>query len=176
MKTAYSADVKIANATTEELPDILALLSECELPQEGLAKHLSSTLVARNGNRVVGCSALELYQENALLRSVGVNPSFRGHGLGARIVKATLELAKDRKVSHVYLFTETASRFFLKLGFKPIQRSDVPQEVRRSVEFTTLCPDTATVMVISFGGGEVQYPRQSLNSTGVTILSSNSSL
>lgn len=155
MKTAYSADVTIANATQEELPDILALLQECKLPTEGLAEYLPSTLVVRNGNSVVGCSALELYQENALLRSLAVNSSLQGHGLGARIVKVTLELAKDHKVTHVYILTETASRFFAKLGFKPIQRSDVPQEVRRSVEFTTLCPDTATVMVTSLGGGRV---------------------
>lgn len=151
MKSAYAADVRIAKATKEELSDILALLGECELPKEGLANHLCTTLVARNGHKVVGCSALELYQENALLRSVGVDSSFRGQGLGERLVKSAVELAMHHKVSHVYLLTETAGGFFSKLGFKLIQRSDVPEEVRRSVEFTTLCPDTATVMMISLG-------------------------
>jgi len=30
-----------------------------------------------------------------------------------------------------------------------IQRSEVPQKVQRSVEFTTLCPETAIVMAIT---------------------------
>jgi len=149
MKRVYSADVKIGSASQDELPDILALLDECELPQEGLAAHLSTTLVARNGNRVVGCSALELYQEYALLRSVAVKPSFRGQRLALHLVRTALDLAKHHQVSTVYLLTETASRFFSELGFKSIQRSDVPQKVRGSVEFTTLCPDTATVMMLS---------------------------
>jgi amino-acid N-acetyltransferase len=148
-KGKHVADVTIDSTGKDELPDVLALLDECKLPKEGLADHLSTTLVARKGSRVVGCSALELYRENALLRSVAVEPSFRGQRLGERLVRAALDLARDRKASCVYLLTETASRFFSKLGFESIQRSDVPEEVRRSVEFTSLCPETATVMMIS---------------------------
>ena len=60
-----------------------------------------------------------------------------------------LDLAKHHQVSAVYLLTETANKFFAKLDFKPIQRSDVPQKVQSSIEFTTLCPDAATVMMVS---------------------------
>lgn len=148
-------DTTIHNASQDELPDILALLDECELPREGLAAHLPTTLVARNGNEIVGCSALELYQESALLRSVAVKPSYRSRGLGRRLTEAALDLATHNKVSNVYLLTEGADLFFSKLGFEPISRSNVPQKVQRSVEFTTLCPDTATVMtkVLSHGFG-----------------------
>ena len=155
MKGENPPDTTIHNASQDELPDILALLDECELPREGLAAHLPTILVARNGNEVVGCSALELYQESALLRSVAVKPSYRNRGLGQRLTKAALDLATHRKVSNVYLLTETANLFFSKLGFEPISRSNVPEKLQRSVEFTTLCPDTATVMakILSRGFG-----------------------
>ncbi|MGA3297975.1 MAG: arsenic resistance N-acetyltransferase ArsN2 [Candidatus Bathyarchaeia archaeon] len=130
------------------MPDILALLDECELPKEGLAAHVSTTLVARNGNEIVGCSALELYQECALLRSVAIKPSYRRRGLGRRLTRAALDLAMRHKISNVYMLTETANTFFSKLGFESISRSDVPEKVQRSVEFTTLCLDTATVMTM----------------------------
>lgn len=149
MKSDYSRDVTIDKAKQEDLLEILALLDECGLPKEGLAAHLSTTLVARNGEELVGCSALELYQEFALLRSVAVKPAFRKRGFALRLTKAALDLAKYYQVTSIYLLTETANTFFSKVGFIPVPRSDVPQKVRRSVEFTTLCPDTATVMKMS---------------------------
>jgi amino-acid N-acetyltransferase len=148
-KDVQSANIEIGGARQKELPDILALLDECGLPGEGLAPHLSTTLVARGGKQIVGSSALEMYEEFALLRSVAVKPSFRGRGLARRLTRAALDLARHHQVKAVYLLTETADTFFPKLGFKSIRRSDVPEKVQRSVEFTTLCPDTATVMEIS---------------------------
>jgi len=151
MRNEHSDRVTIGAAKQEELHDIFALLDECELPKEGLAPHLSTTLVARNGDEIVGCSALELYQEFALLRSVAVSPLSRGKGLALRLTQATLDLARHHHVMAMYLLTETASAFFSKVGFKSVQRSDVPKKVQQSVEFTTLCPDTATVMMYRLG-------------------------
>ena len=142
-------DVTITSARREDLPQILELLEECELPKEGLAPHLSTTLVARKGKEVVGCSALELYQELALLRSVAVKPSFRKRGLGLNLTGAALALAKYHNVTKVFLLTETARTFFSKLGFVEARRSVVPENVKQSVEFTTLCPDSCTVMTKS---------------------------
>jgi amino-acid N-acetyltransferase len=143
------AGAPIGAANRDELPEILALLEECGLPKEGLATHLSTTLVARLGKEIVGCSALELYQEFALLRSVAVKSPFRKRGLALKLTRAALDLAKRYKVTNVYLLTETASPFFSKVGFMRVPRSDAPENIQRSTEFTTLCPDTATVMAIS---------------------------
>ena len=146
---SISRDVTIATPRREDLLEIFALLEECNLPKEGLAPYISTTLVARKGIEIVGCSALELYQEFALLRSVAVKPGFRKQGLALRLTRAALDLAKEHHVTNVYLLTETASTFFSKLGFLQIPRSNVPENIKRSVEFTTLCPDTATVMMKS---------------------------
>jgi arsenate reductase len=149
MRTEHPEDATIGAAKQEDLRDIFALLDECELPKDGLAPHLATTVVARNGNKLVGCAALELYDEFALLRSVAVRTSFRGRALGVRLSKAALDMARRHRVKTVFLLTETAETFFAKLGFVTVPRSEVPQKVQQSVEFTTLCPDTATVMSIS---------------------------
>jgi amino-acid N-acetyltransferase len=120
----YSADVLIAKARKEELPEIMTLLDQCGLPREGLADHLATTLIAREGMDIVGCSALELYEEYALLRSVAVKETHRRRGLASRLTKAALDLARDHQITTVYLLTETASTFFPKLGFKLIPRSE----------------------------------------------------
>ena len=149
------AGAPIGAANRDELPEILALLEECELPKEGLATHLSTTLVARMGKEIVGCSALELYQEFALLRSVAVKPFFRKRGLALNLTRAALDLAECYQVTNVYLLTETASVFFSRVGFIRVPRSDVPGNIQRSTEFTTLCPNTATAMTMSM----VQHDR-----------------
>ena len=42
--------------------------------------------------------------------------------------------------------TETAARFFSKLGYQVVGRGEVPQAIRVTREFSNLCPDTAIVM------------------------------
>lgn len=125
---------------------VLALLEENALPTEGLVEHLDATLVAREGQRVVGSAALEVYPDGALLRSVAVASSHRGRGLGRALANAALGLARTRNVTSVFLLTTTAEEFFPKLGFVRIDRADVPAGVRASVEFTSVCPASAVVM------------------------------
>ena len=143
-----ASSVSIGMAKKEEAPAIMALLESCELPQDGLSDHLATTLVARYSGNVVGSAALELYGENALLRSVAVEESMRGQGLGRRLTASAMNLAKQHGVAEIYLLTQTASSFFSRFGFKSIPRSDVPYSVQNSVEFTKACPVTALVMKV----------------------------
>jgi amino-acid N-acetyltransferase len=59
---------------------------------------------------------------------------------------AAIGLARRLEVPAIYLLTTTAERFFPKFGFERIQRTDVPATVQTSIEFTSACPSTATVM------------------------------
>ena len=137
----------IAAAGTKDLPAIFALLEESDLPKEGLAAHLSTTLVAQKGTEIVGCAALELYQELALLRSVAVKRAFRKQGVGLALTSAAFDLAREYKVTDVYLLTDTAGVFFSRQGFVEIPRSDAPERIKRTIEFTSLCPETCMVMM-----------------------------
>ena len=137
----------IAAAGTKDLPAIFALLEEGDLPKEGLATHISTTLVAQKGTEIVGCAALEVYQELALLRSVAVKRAFRKQGIGLTLTSAACDLAWEYKVTDVYLLTDTAGVFFSKQGFVQIPRSNAPEKIKRTIEFTTLCPETCMVMM-----------------------------
>src|SRR5262245_37530502 len=130
-------------ADTDEL---LRLLAQNHLPADGLADHLGTTLVARQDGRIVGSAALELYPDGALLRSVAVAPALQGQGLGAELTAAALALARDLHVGAIYLLTTTAKGYFPRFGFEPVTRDDVPPGVKGSVEFTSACPSSATVM------------------------------
>ena len=72
----------------------------------------------------------------------------RGTGLGVRLTEAALALAVERGVRSVYLLTETAGEFFPRFGFRTVTRDEVNPAVKASEEFSSLCPESAQVMVL----------------------------
>ncbi len=138
--------MQIERAQPMDAPAIRALLRRSGLPQDGIEDHLATAIVAYDGALVVGCAAVELYGMHALLRSVAVDATWRGQGLGQQLTQAALDLARACGVHDVYLLTETASAFFPRFGFRPVARTVVPVPVQQSVEFTGACPASALVM------------------------------
>lgn len=139
-------DPQIEAARPTDAADVLGLLSQHKLPLDGLTEHLGTTLVARRAGRIVGSAALELYEDGALLRSVAVAVDQQGCGLGHELTNAAIRLARDLHAPAIYLLTTTAEGFFPKFGFERIARDEVPMSVQASVEFTSACPSSATVM------------------------------
>jgi amino-acid N-acetyltransferase len=140
-------EARIELAHPSDLPEILALLAECDLPEAGLRCSPGTLiLAARDVDSLVGCAALEVCGEHALLRSVAVAADRRGEGLGDRIVEAALKLACRLRVAEVYLLTDSAEDFFARHGFEPVLRSRVPGAVAASPGFTTCRCVDATCM------------------------------
>lgn len=139
-------EILIEKATDADAGDILELLKRASLPTDGVLLHLPTLLIARRIGRIVGTVALEIYPEGGLLRSVAVDASLRGHGLGHRLTEAAIREAEARRLPALYLLTTTAEDFFPRFGFVRVTRDEVPASVRQSVEFTAACPDSAVVM------------------------------
>lgn len=140
--------MEIRSASSRDLPQILTLLREAELPQLGVDGILEQTLVIQADGYLIGTASLEVYGNSALLRSVAIHRDHRGQGSGTRLVEAALALARKSQVKRVYLLTESATGFFQRLGFRVISRSEVDEAVQRSAEFTSLCPASATCMAL----------------------------
>ena len=140
------AQIQIERANPADADEVLHLLDRNHLPLDGLEDHIATTVVARHDGHVVGSAALEIHADGALLRSVAVAPELQRHGLGHELTDAAIRLARDLHVPAIYLLTTTAERYFPKFGFERIQRSEVPAGVQTSVEFTSACPSSATVM------------------------------
>jgi len=138
--------VTIAPARVSDYDVVAALLEREHLPLQGLRQHFENAIVARAGNRVIGCAALEVYEGGALLRSVAVDAEYRGGGVGRDLTHALIQLATRRRVPAGYLLTTTAERFFAKFGFEIVDRADVPASVLASEEFIHACPSSAIVM------------------------------
>ena len=140
---------RIDTASPADLVDYRELLARAGLPPEGLAECLPDALVARRDGLLQGAVALETYGDQALLRSLVVAPATRGGGLGGALVDAALALARRRGVATVYLLTETAAPFFAHRGFATLARADVPTAVQESVQFRSVCPQSAIAMTLA---------------------------
>lgn len=144
--------LRIENAETSDFPAIAALLREINLPPDDIERHLEGFLVARSSEAatghdiLIGSVGLEIYGKSALLRSLAVHPDFQRNGLGTRLVSGITQTARDQGVTQLYLLTDTAEDFFKRLGFKLVSRDEVPEEVKQSIEFTTLCTESPSMM------------------------------
>ncbi len=94
----------------------------------------------------VGYGGLEIFDTDALLRSVVTLPPARNHGIGRAIVAALEREAVSFRCRAIYLLTTDAAEFFLRLGYVTCPRVDVPQSIRATKQFSTICPENADVM------------------------------
>ncbi len=85
--------------------------------------------VAERDGTVAGCGALHvLWEDLAEIRTVAVDPRWRGHRIGHRIVDALLGTARELGVRRVFVLTfETG--FFGSFGFAEITGTPVPPDV-----------------------------------------------
>ena len=98
-----------------------------------------------------GFGGLELHGPDALLRSIVTLPQVREIGVGSGIVARLEDEARVHKCRAVYLRTSSETDFFARLGYAPCERSDVPEAIRSSPQFTFLSPADATAMIKRLG-------------------------
>jgi amino-acid N-acetyltransferase len=128
-----------------------ALLTSHRLPTAGFDDRHVMALVARADGKVIGSAAIEVYGAEGLLRSVAVAAAYRGRTVGTRLTRAAVDLARQHRLSSLYLLTETAPAFFPKIGFVEVSRADVPANVQESIEFRGACCVSAKAFHLRLG-------------------------
>ena len=80
-------------------------------------------------DRVVGAAALNIcWEDLAEVRSLVVDSSFAGRGIGKHLVEACLSEARILGIGRVFALTYQQV-FFEKLGFTVIEKSELPQKI-----------------------------------------------
>lgn len=138
--------VRYGPASPGDRGAIRALLERLHLPAQDLGAPNQTFVVARSGDELVGCVALERHGDDALLRSLAVLPRLQGAGVGKALCREALAEAERSRTRALYLLTTTAEPFFARAGFRRIDRSSVPAGVATSLEFRALCPSSAVCM------------------------------
>jgi amino-acid N-acetyltransferase len=145
--------LRVHPVTDADLADAERLLSRVGLPTSDVPAAFDRAVVASRGGERVGVGALEVHGRAGLLRSVAVEPTARGTGVGTAVCDALAAAARDAGVERLYLLTTTASDFFRARGFVPCDRESVPAAVRATTQFAELCPDSAACLTRSLTDG-----------------------
>ena len=134
-------------ATASDLIMARSWLSGAGLPIEDLTvDHMQNFLLALAGEAPVGMIGIEKFGKVGLLRSLVVDPSARRRGIGALLVAALESMAAKLGIRELWLLTIDADPYFSRLGYSVTDRSHVPDVIRRTSEFSSLCPGDAVLM------------------------------
>jgi amino-acid N-acetyltransferase len=139
--------VLVVRARMEHLDLVRGMVAAAELPADGLEDQFpAGYVVALADGAFAGAAGVEIHGRDGLLRSLVVDPSRRGAGIGHALAFDRVRWAKRRELDSLWLLTTTAAPFFARLGFVETRREEAPEAVRASAEFSGACPDTATCM------------------------------
>jgi N-acetylglutamate synthase-like GNAT family acetyltransferase len=132
----------------DNLVQLEDLLSRNHLPTQDCAEQAQIFYGIFDSDVLIAAGGLEPAADCALLRSVVVMEQYRASGLARKISEYLISLAESEGRRAVYLLTETAGPFFQKLGFTPLSRAEVPVTIAQTRQFSALCPDSASCLVM----------------------------
>ena len=130
-----------------DLAAVLALLKSSGLPTADLTSASDLHLwVVEENETIFGVIGMERFGDCALLRSLAVGTSFQRRGIGSQLVARLEREAQNEGIEQLVLLTETAEPFFRAIGYEAIDRRLVPEKIKESAEFRSLCPASAVCM------------------------------
>ena len=130
-----SPDVTVRRARTSDIPRIKhrvdtyagKILLEKNLVT--LYEAVQEFWVAERGGEVIGCGALHvLWADLGEVRTVAVDPTVRGEGVGHAIVDRLLAVARELELERLFVLT-FETEFFGRHGFAEIEGTPVTAEV-----------------------------------------------
>ncbi len=133
--TAVETPITYRHATHDDIAAITAVLEAAHLPARELEPFVESFIVAEKDGAVVACGGVEIHDDTAVIRSVAVDESMRGSGVGRALSMKLLAYALGRGSNDLYLFTADAWQFWQKIGFRDISLDDWRQPARRSWQY-----------------------------------------
>jgi amino-acid N-acetyltransferase len=130
------SDISIRRARTPDVPAIHDLIELYAHDRILLAKErvqlyedVQDFWVADEGGRVVGCGAVHpLWEDIAEIRTVAVDPSARGRGVGRILVERLIATVRELGIARVFVLTFERD-FFAAFGFHEIEGTPVTAEV-----------------------------------------------
>ena len=89
---------------------------------------------------------LESHGTEALVRSLVVAPPSHGRGLGAELLRHAEAHALAVGQRQLHLLTTDAADYFVRHGYRKLERNDVPPAIATTAQFAGLCPASSILM------------------------------
>ena len=103
----------------------------------------------QNGEEIIGSAAIHIMWEDlAEVRSLAVRDGHKSKGVGTKLVEACISEAIVLGITRVFALTYKPE-FFEKLGFFPVEKSDLPQKIWTDCLKCSKFPDCDEVALVS---------------------------
>ncbi|MEX0778500.1 MAG: GNAT family N-acetyltransferase [Balneolales bacterium] len=147
--------MNIREAKKEDIPKLITIISDVfkeyslifdeqvELPdfvnfEEHYGNYEHTLFVMEHNNKYAGCGALTLGENGGEVKRVYVQKSFRGQGLGKKLVQHLINVANQQEAPHLHLWTDTrftiAHHLYLSLGFTRTESQRPLNDINESFE------------------------------------------
>ncbi|WDS35860.1 arsenic resistance N-acetyltransferase ArsN2 [Pseudoxanthomonas sp.] len=126
---------------------VLGLLVSSGLPVEDLRDGVPRLYAGvEDDGHLIGVVAIEVHDGVGLLRSLAVRPDARGAGLSLALIGAGERLVAQAGIARLFLLTTTAAPLFERCGYVETARSEAPDAIRSTQQFSGMCPSSASFM------------------------------
>ena len=129
--------MKVEKARISDVPQIYELVNSFAEKDEMLPRALSEIyenlrdyfVIRDSDDRVIACVALHIsWADLAEIKSLAVKETSHGKGIGARLVKACLDEARELGIPSLFCLTYKPA-FFEKQGFHKVDKMELPRKV-----------------------------------------------
>jgi amino-acid N-acetyltransferase len=138
--------IQYAVAGTDHLSEIITLLERAKLPVSDIHSNKIHFIVATHENKVVGCIGVEKFVNEGLLRSFAVDSKYRDLKIGNALYNRLLCFSYKAGIKTLHLLTTSAKEYFLRKGFSTAERDGAPVVIKKTTEFSSLCPTSSVYM------------------------------
>jgi amino-acid N-acetyltransferase len=118
-------------------------------PLSEIYENIRDYFVVRQGERVIACAALHVnWLDLAEIKSLAVAEDNRHQGIGAQLVGACREEAKQLGIATIFCLTYNPA-FFEKFGFSQVDKAELPRKVWTECYRCPKFPDCDEVALVS---------------------------
>lgn len=126
IRPARTSDVRAIRSLIDTYAPSGRLLSKATVT---IYESVQEFVVAERDGVVVGCGALHvMWEDLGEVRTVAVDPSLKGQGVGGRILGELMNRARALGLRRVFCLT-FETEFFTHFGFAPTQDTPVDAEI-----------------------------------------------
>ncbi len=148
----------VRKAKIQDVDQMVALINYYAQKGEMLPRsrsHIYNSIrdfnVIEEDGKIVACGALHVVWDNlGEIRALAIDPQQSGKGFGKEIVEFMIQDARELELPQVFVLTYLP-KFFEKIGFKQIEKNELPQKAWRDClncpKFPN-CDEVAMVRVI----------------------------
>jgi amino-acid N-acetyltransferase len=133
-----SAPYEICRAATlNDIGGILELIKPLEQQgilakrsREKIEMEITDYIVIERDGLIIGCAALHIENECAVLACLAVHADYRGGARGQRLFSKALTLAKTRQIKTVFVLSTQTAQWFVERGFECCQLENLPNSLQ----------------------------------------------